>query len=54
MGIPRKFTSRGVTVVPFDMIYDEGAAIFPNMYWYYGQQDMKAVERVQGDRRTST
>ena len=23
MGIPRKFTSRGVTVVPFDMIYDE-------------------------------
>ena len=42
MGIPRKFTSRGVTVVPFDMIYDEDAPIFPNMYWYYGQQDMKA------------
>ena len=47
MGIPRKFTSRGVTVVPFDLIYDEGAAIYPNMYWYYGQQDMKGLERVR-------
>ncbi len=47
MGIPRKFTSRGVTVVPFDMIYDESAGIFPNMYWYYGQQDMKAAEIVR-------
>jgi predicted nucleotide-binding protein (sugar kinase/HSP70/actin superfamily) len=47
MGIPRKFTSRGVSVVPFDMIYDDGAPIFPNMYWYYGQQDMKAVARVK-------
>jgi predicted CoA-substrate-specific enzyme activase len=47
MGIPRKFTSRGVTVVPFDMIFDEDAAIFPNMYWYYGQQDMKGLERVK-------
>jgi predicted CoA-substrate-specific enzyme activase len=47
MGIPRKFASRGVSVVPFDMIYDETAPILPNMYWYYGQQDMKAVERVR-------
>jgi predicted CoA-substrate-specific enzyme activase len=47
MGIPRKFTSRGVTVVPFDLIYDEGAPIFPNMYWYYGQQDMKGLDRVR-------
>ena len=47
MGIPRKFTSRGVTIVPFDLIYEEAAAIFPNMYWYYGQQDMKGLERVR-------
>jgi predicted CoA-substrate-specific enzyme activase len=47
MGIPRKFTSRGVTVVPFDMIHDDNAAILPNMYWYYGQQDMKAAARVR-------
>lgn len=47
MGIPRKFTSRGVTVVPFDLIFDPTAEILPNMYWYYGQQDMKAVRRVK-------
>ncbi len=46
MGIPRKFASQGVTVIPFDMIYSQDSEIFPNMYWYYGQQDMKAVNRV--------
>lgn len=47
MGIPRKLTTRGVSVVPFDMIHDEQAEILPNMYWYYGQQDMKAVARIK-------
>jgi predicted CoA-substrate-specific enzyme activase len=47
MGIPRKFTSQGVTVIPFDMIYDETAEIPPNNYWYYGQQNMKAVQQVK-------
>ncbi len=47
MGIPRKITSQGVTVVPFDMIYDPESEIFSNNYWYYGQQDMKAVNRVK-------
>jgi len=47
MGIPRKFTSQGVTVIPFDMIYDADAEIPPNNYWYYGQQNMKAVKQVR-------
>jgi predicted CoA-substrate-specific enzyme activase len=47
MGIPRKFTSQGVTVVPFDMIYEDDADIPPNNYWYYGQQNMKAVQQVK-------
>jgi len=47
MGIPRKFTSQGVTVIPYDMIYDEDAEIPPNNYWYYGQEDMKAVKQVR-------
>jgi len=42
MGIPLKFTSRGYSIVPFDMLPFEGTKIFENMYWYYGQQDMKA------------
>jgi predicted CoA-substrate-specific enzyme activase len=42
MGIPLKFASRGFSVIPFDMLPFEEAEIFDNMYWYYGQQDMKA------------
>ena len=42
MGIPRKYTSRGFSVIPFDILPFEDQAIYPNMYWYYGQQDMKA------------
>ncbi len=42
MGIPRKYTSRGHSVIPFDILPFEDQPIYPNMYWYYGQQDMKA------------
>ncbi len=42
MGIPLKFTSRGFSVIPYDILPFEDAEIFKNMYWYYGQQDMKA------------
>ncbi len=47
MGIPRKFTSRGYTVVPFDILPYEDKEIFPNMYWYYGQQDLKATRLIK-------
>ncbi len=43
MGIPRKFLTRGYAVIPFDILPFEDEGIFPNMYWYYGQQDMKAA-----------
>ncbi len=42
MGIPKKFTSIGYTVIPFDILPFEDETIFSNMYWFYGQQDMKA------------
>jgi predicted CoA-substrate-specific enzyme activase len=42
MGIPLKFTSRGYSIIPFDMLPFQDTKIFENMYWYYGQQDMKA------------
>ncbi len=47
MGIPRKVVSQGVAVVPFDMIYDPEDPSVPNMYWYYGQQNMRAVHTVK-------
>jgi predicted CoA-substrate-specific enzyme activase len=41
MGIPRKFSTRGYSVIPFDILPFEDKRIYSNMYWYYGQQDMK-------------
>jgi len=47
MGIPRKFTTRGYSIIPFDILPFHDEEIFPNMYWYYGQQDMKASELLK-------
>jgi predicted nucleotide-binding protein (sugar kinase/HSP70/actin superfamily) len=44
MGIPRKFTTRGYSIIPFDILPFHDEVIFPNMYWYYGQQDLKAAK----------
>jgi predicted CoA-substrate-specific enzyme activase len=49
MGIPRKYTSRGYTVIPFDILPFEDQAIYPNMYWYYGQQDMKSAALLKNE-----
>ncbi|HSM91663.1 MAG TPA: anhydro-N-acetylmuramic acid kinase [Anaeromyxobacteraceae bacterium] len=51
MGIPRKFATRGYSVIPFDFLeVGPGEEILPNMYWYYGQQDLKGAVRVKGSR----
>jgi predicted nucleotide-binding protein (sugar kinase/HSP70/actin superfamily) len=44
LGIPRKFSTRGYSVIPFDILPFEDETIFPNMYWYYGQQDVKSAK----------
>ena len=49
MGIPRKYTSRGYSIIPFDILPFEDQAIYPNMYWYYGQQDMKASALLKNE-----
>ncbi len=49
MGIPLKFTSRGYSIIPFDMLPFEDEEIFDNMYWYYGQQDMKAAVKLKNE-----
>jgi predicted CoA-substrate-specific enzyme activase len=43
MGIPRKFVTRGYSVIPYDILPFDNEKIFPNMYWYYGQQDVKSA-----------
>ncbi|MDR2516978.1 MAG: acyl-CoA dehydratase activase [Spirochaetaceae bacterium] len=49
MGIPRKFSTRGYSVVPFDILPFEDEGIFPNMYWYYGQQDVKSAALLKNE-----
>jgi predicted CoA-substrate-specific enzyme activase len=49
MGIPRKFTTRGYSVIPFDILPFANEGIFPNMYWYYGQQDVKAAALLKNE-----
>ncbi|PIP39565.1 MAG: activase, partial [Desulfobacterales bacterium CG23_combo_of_CG06-09_8_20_14_all_51_8] len=47
MGIPHKFASRGVTVVPFDFLPFEQEDAKQNMYWGMGQLILKAARLVQ-------
>ena len=47
MGIPRKFLTRGYSIIPFDFLPFEDETIYANMYWYYGQQDLKAASVVK-------
>jgi predicted CoA-substrate-specific enzyme activase len=49
MGIPRKFTTRGYSIIPFDILPFEEQKIFPNMYWYYGQQDVKSANFLKNE-----
>ncbi len=42
MDIPKKYTTNGYSVIPFDILPFADAEIYPHMYWYYGQQNMKA------------
>jgi len=47
MGIPRKLLTRGYRVVPFDFFPISDEQITDNMYWYYGQQNLKAARMVK-------
>ena len=47
MGIPRKFASRGHRVVPYDFLPISDEEISNNMYWFYGQQNLKAARVVK-------
>ncbi len=47
MGIPRKLVTRGYRVVPFDFFPVSDEEITDNMYWFYGQQNLKAARMVK-------
>jgi predicted CoA-substrate-specific enzyme activase len=47
MGIPHKFASRGVTVIPFDFLPLDEEAVDDNMYWSTGQSILKGANFVE-------
>ncbi len=47
MGIPKKFTTRGIPVIPFDALPFEDEASKRHMYWGTGRQILQAARFVQ-------
>ncbi|KAJ3428733.1 activator of 2-hydroxyacyl-coa-hydratase-related [Anaeramoeba flamelloides] len=51
MSIPKKFVSRGSTILPFDFISpnfdNEKEEICDNMFWYYGQHNLQVCKKIK-------
>jgi predicted CoA-substrate-specific enzyme activase len=48
-GIPKKFASRGVYVVPYDMFDYRGQAVDDNQYWEGGKKILKAARIIKNN-----
>ncbi|MGQ9661117.1 MAG: acyl-CoA dehydratase activase [Kiritimatiellia bacterium] len=49
MGVPRKFASHGVTVLPYDMLPFANLPVEKTMYWRHGEDVLKALNVVAND-----
>ncbi len=47
MGIPRKFATRGIRVIPIDMLPIDDEPVHEQMYWSAGQAILKAASFVE-------
>ena len=47
LGIPRKFTSRGVEIIPYDCLPFENETFEPFMHWAMGEMILKAAQVVK-------
>jgi len=47
MGIPHKFASKGITVIPHDFLPSEDMETYENMYWYAGQQIIRSARFIK-------
>lgn len=47
MGIPHKVASRGVVIIPFDMLPIDDYSIDKKMYWAMGQKIMRAAKIIK-------
>lgn len=51
LNIPHKFATKGIKIIPHDFIPSDNYESFDNMYWYSGQQIMKAARFVKKHNR---
>lgn len=47
LGVPRKFTSRGIEIIPYDLLDFENESFEPFMHWGMGQTILKAAQIVK-------
>ena len=47
LGIPEKFASRGIPIVPFEALPYEGEEGYENMYWTWGEMITKAARFIK-------
>ena len=47
MGIPHKFSSKGITIIPHDFLSSEHLESHENMYWFSGQQIMRSARFIK-------
>ncbi|MGA1819556.1 MAG: acyl-CoA dehydratase activase [Thermoplasmatota archaeon] len=47
MGIPQKIASRGLMVIPYDLLTFDEEEKYPHMYWSMGQMILKAANVVE-------
>ncbi|MCX7591858.1 MAG: acyl-CoA dehydratase activase-related protein, partial [Kiritimatiellae bacterium] len=49
MGVPRKFASHGVTVIPYDLLPFGNQPVEKTMYWRHGEDILKALGFIADD-----
>jgi len=47
MGIPHKFASKGIMVIPHDFLPSDHLESYENMYWFTGQQIIRSARLVK-------
>ncbi|MCU7496041.1 MAG: activase [Ignavibacteria bacterium] len=47
LGVPQKFSSRGITVIPHDFLPYDGLESYKHMYWALGQQILRGARFVR-------
>lgn len=47
MGVPRKFASHGVAIIPFEFLPHEAEDVERTMYWSYGRLILKSLKYVK-------